>query len=247
MLVFAIKEPEHSRQRRQLKVKHPSYRRLVTKPIAAFLVVAVTGHFAMGVWEVLWSLWLRHLGASMRYIGYTWVAFSVPMLLSFVGGYLADRYNRWALMFSGYVVSAAAWITYGATKNLTLFLAVNVIEGFAVAWSYPAKQAFLVQVVPPRWLGSVQGLESTFVQVAALAGTLLAPFLYKYMSGYVISLAGGVSVIGLIFAGPILYRVWTRYAAERGRAALPRPRQRGLMLHLQWNRYSPCKTGTSRV
>lgn len=218
VLAIGLKEPEHARRRRAVKVKHPSYRRLITRPVLAFLVVAATGHFAMGVFEVLWSLYLRHLGASVRFIGLTWIAFSAPMLLAFVGGYLADRYNRWVLMFSGYTVSAFAWIFYGTTDNLPLFLVVSVIEGLAIAWSYPAKQAFLVQLVPPRWLGSVQGVEQTFVQVAALIGTLLAPVLYQYMSGYVISVAGGVSLLGLLYAGPILYREWGRLQAERGEA-----------------------------
>jgi MFS family permease len=215
VLAIAIKEPAHTRQRRAVREPHPSYRRLITRPIAAFFVVAFTGNFAMGVWEVVWSLWLRRLGASVAFIGYTWVAFSVPMLLSFAGGWLADRYNRWALMFSGYLISAFAWITYGSTKNLTLFLVVNVIEGFAVAWSYPAKAAFLVQVVPARWLGSVQGLEATFIQVAGLIGTLVAPMLYKYVSGYVISIAGGLSIVGLLFAAPILHREWGRLQRDR--------------------------------
>jgi len=210
VLLSAIKEPEHARRRREIKVVRPSYRQLITKPVVAFFVVAFTGHFAMGVWEVLWSLWLRHLGASMSFVSWTWVAFSIPMLLSFVGGYLADRYNRWVLMFSGYLVSAVAWIIYGSTTNLTLFLVFSVIEGLAVAWSYPAKAAFLVQVVPPRWLGSVQGLEQTYIQVAGLLGTLAAPFLYEYVSGFVISLAGIISIIGLVFAAPVLYREWER-------------------------------------
>lgn len=219
VLLLAIKEPEHARRRRAVKMRHPSYRQLITRPVLGFLVIAATGHFAMGVWEVLWSLWLRHLGASMRFVGLTWIAFSVPMLLSWVGGYLADRYNRWVLMFSGYTVSAFAWITYGATSNLTLFLIVNVIEGIAVAWSYPAKQSFLVQVVPPRWLGSVQGIEQTFVQISALVGTLTAPFLYEYLSGYIISLGGVISLVGLTFAGPILYKEWDRLAACQKRNA----------------------------
>jgi MFS family permease len=215
VLLFAVKEPEHARRRREVKVVHPPYRQLITRPVAAFLVVAFTGNFAMGVWEVIWSLYLRHLGASMKFVSYTWVAFSVPMLLAFVGGYLAERYNRWALMFSGYVVSACAWITYGVTTNLTLFIVVSVVEGFAVAWSYPAKAAFLVQVVPPRFLGSVQGLETTFVQIAGLVGTLVAPVLYGYLSGYVIAVAGVVSLIGLCFAAPVLFREWERLRRER--------------------------------
>ena len=213
MLLFVVREPEHARLRRQTKVHHPPYRQLVTRPVAAFLVVAFTGNFAMGVWEVLWSLYLRHLGASMTFVSFTWVAFSVPMLLSFVGGYLADRYNRWALMFSGYVVSGIAWVLYGTVHNLTLFLVISVIEGLAVAWSYPAKQAFLVQVVSPRWLGSVQGLESSSVQIAGLAGTLVAPLLYEYLSGYVISLAGVIMLSGLAFAGPILFKVYKGLSA----------------------------------
>jgi MFS family permease len=215
LLFFAVKEPEHARLRREVKVKHPPYRQLITRPVMAFLVVAFTGHFAMGVWEVVWSIWLDHLGASLRFIGFTWVAFSVPMLLSFVGGYLADRHNRWALMFSGYVISALAWIMYGVTTNLTLFIVVNVIEGFAVAWSYPAKAAFLVQVVPPRWLGSVQGLEQTCVQIAGLIGTLVAPVLYNYVSGYVISIAGALSLLGLFCAAPILSKEWKRLRSDR--------------------------------
>jgi MFS family permease len=216
VLLLTVKEPERARRRRAVKVKHPPYRQLITRPVSAFLIVAVTGHFAMGVWEVLWSLWLRHLGASVQFIGLTWVAFSGPMLLSWVGGYLADRYNRWVLMFSGYTVSAFAWITYGTTSNLTAFLVVSVLEGLAVAWSYPAKQAFMVQVVPPRWLGSVQGVEQTAIQASALIGTLLAPILYTYLSGYVISLAGVISLVGLIIAGPILYKEWNRLSRSAG-------------------------------
>jgi MFS family permease len=84
-----------------------------------------------------------------------------------------------------------------------------------VAWSYPAKAAFLVQVVPPRWLGSVQGLEQSFVQIAGLIGTLLAPVLYGYLSGYVISVAGVLSLVGLAFAAPVLFKEWQRLARER--------------------------------
>lgn len=209
-LTAVIREPEHARRRRAVHVAHPSYRQLISKPILAFLIVAATGNLAMGVFEVLWSLWLRHLHASMRFVGLTWIAFSVPMLLSFAGGYLADRYSRWALMFSGYAVAAFAWIYYGVGHHLAVFLAVNIVEGLAFAWSYPAKQGFLVQVAPPRWLGSVQGLESTSMQVAALVGTLVAPVLYQYISGYVISMAGGVSLVGLAISAPILHREWNR-------------------------------------
>lgn len=67
----------------------------------------------------------------MSFVGLTWILFSVPMLLSFVGGYLADRHSRFVLMFAGYAVSATCWIVYGSTRSLTLFLVFAVVEATA--------------------------------------------------------------------------------------------------------------------
>ncbi len=187
---------------------------LFSPAVLAFLFVAFTSHLAMGGWEVIWSLYLKELGASMVYISATWIAFSVPMLLAFAGGVLADRYNRFWLMFVGYSISAVAWILYGVTTNLPLFLAVNVIEGFAIAFSWPAKQAFFVQVVVRRWLGTVLGLENSSMQLAGWLGTLAAPIIYGWIGGYVLALGGVVNLLGLAIAAPILYRAYGR--AQRG-------------------------------
>jgi DHA1 family multidrug resistance protein-like MFS transporter len=213
-LAVFLHEPAHAVRRRREKVARPSYRSLASPPVIAFLVIAATGHFAMGAWEVLWSLWLRRLHASMTFIGWTWAAFSLPMLLSFLGGYIADRGNRFWLMFSGYAVSGFAWIMYGATRNLTAFLLFNILEGFAIAWAWPAKAAFLVQVSPRRWLGTVQGMEQTSMQLAALIGTLLAPILYERIGGYAIGIGGVLLYCGMLYAGPILYREWNRISAS---------------------------------
>ena len=226
MLVF-VKEPAATRVRRAARDARVSrglkkrerlpYRTVLTRPILAFVVIAFLSHYAMGGWEVVWSIWLDHLGASKTFIGLTWVAFAVPMLLSFAGGVLADRYSRFALMFTGYTISALSWIVYGSTTNLMLFLAVNVIEGTAIAFSYPAKQAFLIQVSPPRWIGTVTGIETTSMQLAGLLGTLTAPLLYDVISGYVLAVGGVLSLLGLAVGAPILHREWRRIAASGDR------------------------------
>jgi len=219
VLALFLKEPAHVTLRRKEAVRRPTYRSLLTPPVIAFLVVAATSHFAMGGWEVLWSLWLRHLGASMAFVSATWIAFSLPMLFSFAGGVLAEHHNRFRLMFGGFAFSAASWIVYGFTRNLTLFLAFNVLEGVAVAISMPAKQAFLVQVSPRRWLGTVQGMEQTSMQLAALVGTLTAPLLYGWIGGRAIGVGGFVALGGLAVAAPVLRRTWTAIQAERAPSA----------------------------
>lgn len=214
LLLAFLQEPAHVALRRKEKIARPSYRTLATPSVIAFLVVAGTSHFAMGGWEVLWSLWLRHLGASMTYVSATWIAFSVPMLFSFAGGMLAEKGNRFRLMFAGYAFSACSWIVYGFTRNLTVFILFNVFEGVAVAISMPAKQAFLVQCSPRRWLGTVQGMEQTSMQLAAWIGTLTAPLLFTWISGYAIGVGGFLALGGLAATAPILSRKWAQITSE---------------------------------
>ena len=142
-----------------------------------------------------------------------WVAFSVPMLLSFVGGMFADRHSRFWLFVVGYALSSFAWMFYGISTNLVALIVVNVLEGFAIAFSYPAKQAFLIQVSPRRWLGTVTGVEATSMQLAGLLGSLTAPLMYARISGQVLTFAGIFALAGLAVAAPILYRAWKRLQA----------------------------------
>jgi DHA1 family multidrug resistance protein-like MFS transporter len=217
-LLAFVREPaplrEERRRRRtrsgtgRARAERPPYRAIFSPAIVAFVIMAFTTHYAMGGFDVVWSIWLKHLGASMDYISLTWVAFSVPMLLSFAGGMLADRYSRFWLMMVGFTMSAIAWIVYGVTTNLTLFLVVIVVEGLAIAFSYPAKQAFLIQVSPTRWRGTVTGIESTSMQLAGLLGSLTAPIMYSWMSGYVLAVGGALNLLGIAVAAPALARAW---------------------------------------
>ncbi len=192
------------------------YRAVFTAPIIAFVVVAFTSHFAMGAWDVIWSLYLDSLGASKTFISMTWVAFSVPMLLSVFGGMVADKYSRFWLFAIGYALSGCAWIFYGMSTNLAALIVVNVLEGIAIAFSYPAKQAFLIQVSPRQWIGTVTGVEATSMQLAGLLGSLLAPLMYARISGHVLTVAGIFSLVGLASVSPVLYRAWRRLVAAGG-------------------------------
>jgi MFS family permease len=94
-----------------------------------------------------------------------------------------------------------------------VFLLFNVFEGIAVAISMPAKQAFLVQCSPRRWVGTVQGMEQTSMQLAAWVGTLTAPLLFTWISGYAIGVGGFLALGGLAVTAPTLRRAWTRIEA----------------------------------
>lgn len=213
-LLTLVHEPPPTARRKSYRRMHgsmrPRYREILTPAVLAFFLIAFTNHFTMGAFEVVWSIRLKDLGASLSFISLTFIVFAAPMLLSFVGGILADRYSRFVLMFGGFTVAGGAWIVYGTTTDFQLILVASAIEGLAIAFSFPAKQAFLMQVSPTRWRGTVVGMENTSMQLAGLIGTLAAPLVYGWVSGYVLALAGCVSLLGLAIAAPVLRNEWRR-------------------------------------
>lgn len=209
VMAFLIHEPATTRRRKAIRANResgPSYRAVLKPAILGFLIVSFAANFAFGGFEVIWSLWLDSLGTSMTMISVVWIAMSVPMVLSFAGGILADRYSRLILMFGGSAVAAVAYAAFGLTTSISLYLVVAVVQGLAYALANPAKQALLVQTSQPEWIGMVQGLDATSMQLGGLAGTLIVPALYSLMSGYVIVLCGVVALMGLIIAAPLLIR-----------------------------------------
>ncbi len=215
-LAVLIREPEHVARARRRPVARPRTRALLTPPVLAILLVVATAEFAMGAWEVVWSLWLDSEGRSFAFIGLTWVAFSAPMLLAFVGGRLADRRSRFALMTAGFGLQALTWMVFSISHSPTVLIVAAVAGGLAFAIAFPAKQALLVQVSPARWLGSVQGLEQTAMQGAAFVGTLAAPLIYGAAGGWIFAVCGGVALTGVLVAAPILRREWACLQAGSG-------------------------------
>jgi DHA1 family multidrug resistance protein-like MFS transporter len=220
LLAVFLSEPARGCEPRGAPERAP-WRALLSRPVVAIIVVVATAQYAMGAFEVVWSIYLRDLGASMMTIGLTWVLFSAPLLFSFVGGRIADRSDRIALVIGGFTVQAVCWLLVPAAHDPTIFLVVLPVDGLAFALAFPAKQALLVQFSPRRWLGALQGAEQTAMQLAAFAGTVTAPLLYTWLGGTCFAVAGGVGLAGLVVACPTLYREWLHVRATRGRRSLP--------------------------
>ncbi len=202
-LWVGLREPDRAGRTRRAGAR-PALRSLLSRPVAAIILVVASANYAMGGFEVVWSIFLRDLGASLTVVGLTWVLFSAPLLLSFLGGRAADRYSRFALMVGGFAVQAGCWLLVPAIRDPLVYLLLLPIDGLAFAFAFPAKQGLLVQVSPRRWLGSVQGVEQAAMQLAALAGTLSAPLLYRSLGASFFAVAGLVALAGLIIATPTL-------------------------------------------
>ena len=69
-------------------------RELWNRPFVAALIMNFGIFFAIGVYEVVWALYLQDLGGSVEWIGLTYVLFALPVvLLAPLGGRLVDRHG----------------------------------------------------------------------------------------------------------------------------------------------------------
>ena len=205
-LAVYMREPEKPGGSVRRATSRPPLRSLLSRPVAAIILIVATAEFAVGGFEVVWSIYLRDLGASFAVVGLTWVLFSAPLLLSFLGGRLADRHSRLALMLAGFSVQAICWLLVPILHDPAVFLLLLPVDGLAFALAFPAKQALLVQVSPQPWLGTIQGMEQSGMQLAALIGTATAPLLYAWLGAGFFAVAGIVGLAGLIVGTPVLRR-----------------------------------------
>ncbi|MBN1630295.1 MAG: MFS transporter [Thermoleophilia bacterium] len=217
VMTFLIHEPAATSRRKAVQTEkkpRPSYREILRPAIIGFLVVGFGINFAFGGFEVIWSLWLEHLGASMTMVSVVWIVMSLPMLFSFAGGILADRYNRCALMLGGNTLAALVFLAFGVVRSITVYLVLGFVLGLAFALSSPAKQGFLVQASPVKWIGTVQGLDATSAQLGGMLGTLIVPVMYEAISGYVVAVVGAIALVCFAIATPVLTRESRRQKLE---------------------------------
>jgi len=136
--------------------------------VGALVAASATG-LAIGVYEACWSLLLHAHHASTLQIRLSWTAFSVPwVVLSRLGGRLADHANRRYIALSGLLCAASFLALYPHIHNNNLILVLGSFESIGAALSVPSISSLMSQGAANRELGRRQGLY-TMSNTGALA------------------------------------------------------------------------------
>ncbi len=139
---------------------------------------------------VAWQVYdLTRDPLALAYVG---LAQFLPMLcLLLPAGDLVDRFNRKAILASswavGAVCSGALWwlsgLTTAGVAGVTGVYAVLVLFGCSRAFSGPALQSLLPQVVPREQLAAAIAANSMLMRAASIGGPLLGGVLYALGGG----------------------------------------------------------------
>jgi MFS family permease len=181
-------------------------RSLVNRLLIAAIVVNVGGFFAQGTYEVVWSLYLTGLGASLELVGATFAAFAVPVLLfSPAAGRSVDRRGALAFIVVGTVMLALAGIAYTLIRDPFLAIPLILFEATGSAVLFPALYAVVAAGSPTGRSSTAQGLFGAagtlgFIVASLIAGQLAAidiryPF-WMFVVVSLVSLGIGLAVGG---------------------------------------------------
>ena len=195
---------------------------LANRLLVAAILFTIGGNFAAGTYEVIWSLYLKGLGAGLELIGLTFAMFGLPVLvLSTYFGRRVDRGSLAPYIVAGTIIPVGAALVYPVIRDPLLSIPLILAEATGFAMLNPALFSIVAAGSPIGRPSTAQGLFGAagtlgFVVASLVTGTLAdvdirLPF---YVFAIVMT---SFTTLGVLIGGA---RLWRSSAVRvEGRAA----------------------------
>lgn len=147
------------------------------------------------------------------------------MVLSLVGGVVADVVNRRRVLFitqsaMALIALAFAWLTFSGQINIWLIYLLTAVQAVAISFDLPARQALVPNLVPARDLPNAFSLTSIAFQTGAILGPALSGLVIAYWGQaytYLINAGSFLAVLAaLVMIGSVPQEVRVRSTQQAG-------------------------------
>jgi MFS family permease len=180
-----------------------------------------------GTWmQMTAQPWLVYrITDSSFWLGSIRFAEQIPvLLLAFIGGMVADRYNRHRIVIATQVTSMAlalilALLTLSGVVAIWHIFAIAVLLGVVNAFDMPGRQAFIVELVEKEDLMNAIALNSSIFNGARVAGPAMAGALISGIGVGWCFFANGVSYIAVVI-GLLLMRLKPHQSVDSASASI---------------------------
>jgi MFS family permease len=173
--------------------------RLWNRGLIAALVINAGGYFAGGTYEVIWSLFLQHLGAGLDLIGLTFAMFGLPvLLLSPFAGRLVDRRGSLSFIVIGSILPAVMGLAYTRLTEPLLAIPMILIEATGFAMLNPALYAVVAGNSPIGRSSTAQGIFGAAGTVGFIVASLIAGVLAQSDIVYPMYVFSAVLIVSLV-------------------------------------------------
>ena len=146
-----------------------------------------------------------HFNVGMTQVGFLFTLFSAGNIIGgIIGGALADKYGRRAMLLIGLIASGISTIFMGLVNDLNLFYIIATISGLMGNFGGPARQAMVADLLPKEKQAKGFGILRVAVNLSATIGPIFGGFiasqsyLFLFIADAVSSLITGVIVLVVI-------------------------------------------------
>ena len=180
--------------------------------LRSVVVMTVGIGLLIGIYDVIWSLYMRSLGAGDFIIGLSFTLFALPVVVATpFAGWASDRWDRRWLSFGSVVFTSLVAPIYPFIRNIPVIFGVGIVEGGVWAFTEPALNAFLMESVPER-RGEAQGVVGTAMSASMAAGSLVGGSLFGIGPAVPFWAAGAAGLVFALAALPELRNAGRRSA-----------------------------------
>ena len=184
------------------------------RALLAIVVLTIGIGVLIGVYDVIWSLYMRTLGASDFVIGLSFSLFALPLVIATpFAGWASDRWDRRWLAFGSLALTSLIGPIYPFIGSIPLVMTLGVLEATLWSFSEPAMNAFLMEAVRER-RGEAQGVVGTALNGAMAVGSLSAGALFAIGPGVPFFVAAAAGIVFAFGAVPALRAAGGRLSAE---------------------------------
>jgi MFS family permease len=166
--------------------------------VRGMVMVSIGIGFLYGVYNVVWSLFMKAIGANDWEVGLSFSLFALPLALTApLAGWAADRLDRRWLGTGSTATSCLMAPIYPLLHSVPAVIGVGVVEATAAAFAEPAINTFLMSAVSPDQRGRAAGTVGTAETAAKAVGALIGGGLFGLGVAvpFVVSAVVGVSFI----------------------------------------------------
>lgn len=179
-------------------------RAVFNRMIMTAIVIGFGVQLSFGVYEVVWSIYMIDLGASIEWIGVTFMLFALPsMIASPIAGRLVDRRGPMRYIIGGALIVVVAGSLYAIASEPILPSIVVPIEATATAVLSTALFTLVAIGSPKGRASTAQGIYGASGTIALIVASIVAGALWEgnsswpfwfFVAGMVISLIVGLLI-----------------------------------------------------
>ena len=147
--------------------------------VRGLVMLSMAIGFLYGVYNVVWSLFMKSIGATDWQVGLSFSLFALPLVLTApIAGWAADHVDRRWLGSGSTACTTLIASIYPLLHSVPAVIGVGVLEATTTAFGEPAINAYLMSSVAPDQRGGASGTVGTAETAAKAVGALVGGGLF---------------------------------------------------------------------